>query len=157
MATLVETPRGISPVGPQDMDEVKVVPPSFHQLAEDWNKYFVEVGDWLVSATEGADSNPPSEGEEEPEAKAGFASAMNDATKAWEALSDYGKILEHKVTVGWSEVTSGSPGNDCLAEAPSLGSHPTNNHLRFQSFVCFLLLITTHFAFSLAGVFSELN
>lgn len=25
-----------------------VVPPSFHLLADDWNQYFVEVGDWLV-------------------------------------------------------------------------------------------------------------
>ncbi|XP_063592984.1 synapse-associated protein of 47 kDa-like isoform X10 [Penaeus indicus] len=54
-----------------------VVPPSFHLLADDWNQYFVEVGDWLVSATEGADSNPPSEAEEEPEAKAGFASGLS--------------------------------------------------------------------------------
>ncbi|XP_068218937.1 synapse-associated protein of 47 kDa-like isoform X7 [Palaemon carinicauda] len=37
-------------------------------------------------ATEGADSNPPSEAEEEPEAKAGFASALEDMTKAWEGF-----------------------------------------------------------------------
>ncbi|XP_066973821.1 synapse-associated protein 1 isoform X9 [Macrobrachium rosenbergii] len=37
-------------------------------------------------ATEGADSNPPSEAEEEPEAKAGFASALDDMTKAWEGF-----------------------------------------------------------------------
>lgn len=29
-------------------DEIEILPPSFHQLAEDWNKYFIEVGDWLV-------------------------------------------------------------------------------------------------------------
>ncbi|XP_066973816.1 synapse-associated protein 1 isoform X8 [Macrobrachium rosenbergii] len=39
-----------------------------------------------ASATEGADSNPPSEAEEEPEAKAGFASALDDMTKAWEGF-----------------------------------------------------------------------
>ncbi|XP_068218929.1 synapse-associated protein 1-like isoform X4 [Palaemon carinicauda] len=39
-----------------------------------------------ASATEGADSNPPSEAEEEPEAKAGFASALEDMTKAWEGF-----------------------------------------------------------------------
>ncbi|XP_068218942.1 synapse-associated protein of 47 kDa-like isoform X12 [Palaemon carinicauda] len=87
MGTLVELQRSLTPnspdapLGTEDSSDVFedgqiVVPPSFHQLAEDWNHYFVEVGDWLVSATEGADSNPPSEAEEEPEAKAGFASGF---------------------------------------------------------------------------------
>ncbi|XP_068218941.1 synapse-associated protein of 47 kDa-like isoform X11 [Palaemon carinicauda] len=97
MGTLVELQRSLTPnspdapLGTEDSSDVFedgqiVVPPSFHQLAEDWNHYFVEVGDWLVSATEGADSNPPSEAEEEPEAKAGFASALEDMTKAWEGF-----------------------------------------------------------------------
>ncbi|XP_042867148.1 synapse-associated protein of 47 kDa-like isoform X13 [Penaeus japonicus] len=63
--------------GVEGQDGRDVVPPSFHHLADDWNQYFVEVGDWLVSATEGADSNPPSEAEEEPESKAGFASGLS--------------------------------------------------------------------------------
>ncbi|XP_066973835.1 synapse-associated protein 1 isoform X13 [Macrobrachium rosenbergii] len=97
MGTLVELQRSLTsnspdaPLGNQDPSQgleegQNIVPPSFHQLAEDWNHYFVEVGDWLVSATEGADSNPPSEAEEEPEAKAGFASALDDMTKAWEGF-----------------------------------------------------------------------
>ncbi|XP_066973809.1 synapse-associated protein 1 isoform X5 [Macrobrachium rosenbergii] len=56
-------------------------------------------------ATEGADSNPPSEAEEEPEAKAGFASALDDMTKAWEAVTDYGRQLEVKLNRTWDELS----------------------------------------------------
>ncbi|XP_066973797.1 synapse-associated protein 1 isoform X2 [Macrobrachium rosenbergii] len=58
-----------------------------------------------ASATEGADSNPPSEAEEEPEAKAGFASALDDMTKAWEAVTDYGRQLEVKLNRTWDELS----------------------------------------------------
>ncbi|XP_069179876.1 uncharacterized protein [Procambarus clarkii] len=58
------------------------------------------------SATEGADSNPASEGEEEPEAKAGFASAVPDVTKAWEGVRDYGRRLEVKLASGCSKVSA---------------------------------------------------
>ncbi|XP_047489625.1 synapse-associated protein 1-like isoform X2 [Penaeus chinensis] len=88
-----------------------VVPPSFHLLADDWNQYFVEVGDWLVSATEGADSNPPSEAEEEPEAKAGFASAVDtaftDVSKAIEAAAGFGRSLESRMVTGWQQMAEG--------------------------------------------------
>ncbi|XP_069179877.1 synapse-associated protein of 47 kDa-like isoform X2 [Procambarus clarkii] len=57
-------------------------------------------------ATEGADSNPASEGEEEPEAKAGFASAVPDVTKAWEGVRDYGRRLEVKLASGCSKVSA---------------------------------------------------
>ncbi|XP_069990439.1 synapse-associated protein of 47 kDa isoform X3 [Penaeus vannamei] len=87
-----------------------VVPPSFHLLADDWNQYFVEVGDWLVSATEGADSNPPSEAEEEPEAKAGFASAVDtaftDVSKAIEGLSFNLSAVQGKASAGAKTVGS---------------------------------------------------
>lgn len=90
MGTLVESPLPSTVGGgfeeEPSNDGKDVVPPSLHQLAGDWNQYFVEVGDWLVSATESADSNPPSEAEEEAEAKVGFASAMDDVTKAWEGF-----------------------------------------------------------------------
>ncbi|XP_068218931.1 synapse-associated protein 1-like isoform X6 [Palaemon carinicauda] len=121
MGTLVELQRSLTPnspdapLGTEDSSDVFedgqiVVPPSFHQLAEDWNHYFVEVGDWLVSATEGADSNPPSEAEEEPEAKAGFASALEDMTKAWEVVADYGRQLEVRLNRTWDELDGARKG-----------------------------------------------
>lgn len=50
MAAIVENPPVMetSIHEPKNEEEMVVVPPSFHQLAQDWNKYFVEVGDWLV-------------------------------------------------------------------------------------------------------------
>ncbi|XP_069179880.1 synapse-associated protein of 47 kDa-like isoform X5 [Procambarus clarkii] len=57
-------------------------------------------------ATEGADSNPASEGEEEPEAKAGFASAVPDVTKAWEGLSFNLSAVQGKASAGAKTVGS---------------------------------------------------
>nr|XP_045596719.1 synapse-associated protein of 47 kDa-like isoform X9 [Procambarus clarkii] len=107
MTTLVEPARCLesNPPGADEV-EVEVLPPSFRHLAQDWNKYFVNVGDWLVSATEGADSNPASEGEEEPEAKAGFASAVPDVTKAWEGLSFNLSAVQGKASAGAKTVGS---------------------------------------------------
>ncbi|XP_042867131.1 synapse-associated protein of 47 kDa-like isoform X11 [Penaeus japonicus] len=96
--------------GVEGQDGRDVVPPSFHHLADDWNQYFVEVGDWLVSATEGADSNPPSEAEEEPESKAGFASAVDtaitDVSKAIEGLSFNLSAVQGKASAGAKTVGS---------------------------------------------------
>ncbi|XP_068218926.1 synapse-associated protein 1-like isoform X2 [Palaemon carinicauda] len=61
-------------------------------------------------ATEGADSNPPSEAEEEPEAKAGFASALEDMTKAWEVVADYGRQLEVRLNRTWDELDGARKG-----------------------------------------------
>ncbi|XP_068218939.1 synapse-associated protein of 47 kDa-like isoform X9 [Palaemon carinicauda] len=63
-----------------------------------------------ASATEGADSNPPSEAEEEPEAKAGFASALEDMTKAWEVVADYGRQLEVRLNRTWDELDGARKG-----------------------------------------------
>ncbi|XP_047489624.1 synapse-associated protein 1-like isoform X1 [Penaeus chinensis] len=62
-------------------------------------------------ATEGADSNPPSEAEEEPEAKAGFASAVDtaftDVSKAIEAAAGFGRSLESRMVTGWQQMAEG--------------------------------------------------
>ncbi|XP_042867062.1 synapse-associated protein of 47 kDa-like isoform X3 [Penaeus japonicus] len=64
-----------------------------------------------ISATEGADSNPPSEAEEEPESKAGFASAVDtaitDVSKAIEAAAGYGRSLESRMVAGWQQMAEG--------------------------------------------------
>ncbi|CAL4088698.1 unnamed protein product [Meganyctiphanes norvegica] len=76
------TPLPSSCTDQQDKEGVnkegeEVVPPSFYMLADDWNKHFVQAGEWLVSATESADSNPASDNEEEgADGKAGFASGL---------------------------------------------------------------------------------
>lgn len=61
-------------------------------------------------ATEGADSNPPSEAEEEPEAKAGFASAVDtaftDVSKAIEGLSFNLSAVQGKASAGAKTVGS---------------------------------------------------
>lgn len=63
-----------------------------------------------ISATEGADSNPPSEAEEEPEAKAGFASAVDtaftDVSKAIEGLSFNLSAVQGKASAGAKTVGS---------------------------------------------------
>ncbi|XP_076041647.1 synapse-associated protein 47kD isoform X2 [Oratosquilla oratoria] len=78
MASVVEPPPAIHTSKRCEGEEGEgVVPPSFYNLAKDWEQHFFEVGDWLISATEGADSNPASEGEEEgAEGKAGFAAGL---------------------------------------------------------------------------------
>ncbi|XP_071519875.1 synapse-associated protein of 47 kDa isoform X6 [Panulirus ornatus] len=57
-------------------------------------------------ATEGADSNPPSEGEEEPEAKAGFTSAMTDLSQVWQGLSFNLSAVQGKASAGAKTVGS---------------------------------------------------
>lgn len=57
-------------------------------------------------ATEGADSNPPSEGEEEPEAKAGFTSAMTDISQVWQGLSFNLSAVQGKASAGAKTVGS---------------------------------------------------
>ncbi|XP_042867071.1 synapse-associated protein 1-like isoform X4 [Penaeus japonicus] len=63
-----------------------------------------------ISATEGADSNPPSEAEEEPESKAGFASAVDtaitDVSKAIEGLSFNLSAVQGKASAGAKTVGS---------------------------------------------------
>lgn len=51
MAALVESSECVMrqpPAGLAGKQEQEVVPPSLYHLAQDWNQYFVEVGDWLV-------------------------------------------------------------------------------------------------------------
>lgn len=57
-------------------------------------------------ATEGADSNPPSEAEEEQEAKTGFASAFGEIQQAWEGLGFNLSAVQGKASASAKSVGS---------------------------------------------------